>query len=159
MVIPRESVDGSAEWRTQSALKQGDTALVGYTNADAPFNSTQTLHIGDYYESHRSDSHWTVHKNVGMSLAFWEFIGFAIGDGYWPQGYVDGSGKGPSWMRVFPHHTKDRNLFQYFIEAIRALDIHIRETVVNKHHVRTDGESGYPALEISHVGFLRWLIL
>ncbi len=157
LVIPRESVDGSAEWRTQSALKQGDTALVGYTNADAPFNSTQTLHIGDYYESHRSDSHWTVHKNVGMSLAFWEFIGFAIGDGYWPQGYVDGSGKGPSWMRVFPHHTKDRNLFQYFIEAIRALDIHIRETVVNKHHVRTDGESGYPALEISHVGFLRWL--
>jgi Phage portal protein/LAGLIDADG-like domain len=150
-VIPKESETGEPEWRRQKQLKQGDAVLVAYRRSDCRID-LDAFKVGQIYAGGRSSaSDFTPTKELIEDTAFWEMIGFALGDGYWPSGRT-------GWMGLFPHHTKEAPLFDRFLAICDRHGIQAVRKQINEHHTRvTDGVRGYPIIRISHMAFVRWL--
>jgi intein/homing endonuclease len=152
-VIPRESETGEDIWVEQRALKKGDVVLTGYYRSD-PLLDLDSLKVGVVYKTDRCTGHdWTATPSVVKDPEFWEMIGFALGDGYWP---VLGS-RDAQWMKIFPHYQKDKDLFGKFLGVCNRYKINAVEDLDNKHIQRSDGENGYPVIRISHKCFMEWL--
>lgn len=150
-VIPRDSLDGSVEWRTQDALKTDDYVLVNYTRTDCPLN-LEALLVGKTYQNTQGKP-WTVTEETVKDVEFWEMIGFALGDGLWPT-FSDGR----SSMMIYPHHTKDAKLFEKFLKICDRHGINAKQKQINLHVTRvSDGETGYPSIAIFHTTFSEWL--
>lgn len=157
-VIPRESEDGQPEWRKQKELKQGDFALVGYHRSEGHLfddeeRAKRKLHIRDYETNVNWGRNWYPKLEMLKDPAFWEMIGFALGDGHW-SGVFMGEGK----IQVFPHHTRDQELFEPFLNTIEKYGIHGHQATVAKSRECSDGEYGYPYIHINHKEFVRWML-
>lgn len=158
-VIPRESETGEAVWRTQQELKHGDVALLGYTPSDGALDEASFL-VGKEYLSARSwGSPWKVTLDVVKDVEFWEMLGFALGDGYWPElGALDANGnRKPQWLRTMPHATLDTKVFVLFLRVCERHGINGKQGVANPGDKRADGEFGYPIVDIQHKAFIEWL--
>jgi len=150
-VIPRESGDGEPVWRRQCELKRGDWALVGYRREDCALDE-ESFHVGRTYEGRAPGPSWTVTAGIVRDPEFWEMVGFALGDGYWP----DVRKRGPGHLSIFPHHTREAALFARFEAVFARHGIPCRRAEVNPSHRRPDGEYGYPCL-VFYKAFSEWL--
>jgi len=152
-VIPASSRDGDPEWVRQEDLQAGDFALVSYERSDPEFDY-ETLLVDRVYDTDRKTGRdFRPTKALIEDPEFWEFMGFALGDGYFPDEGRDT----PSWLQVFPHYSRDADLFERFKAVCVRHGIHCTDRVINKTIERSDGEFGYPALQICHTAFHRWL--
>lgn len=153
--IPKESETGEVCWIEQRSLKEGDIILVGCYRSD-PSDSKldELLLVGESYETdRRTGRDWCPSRDLVRDVEFWEMIGFALGDGYWP--HLDERAVG--WLRIFPHYEKDKDLFSKFLSCCNRHNIHADQITMNKHMTRIDGNSGYPVIQICHKAFVEWL--
>lgn len=152
-VIPENSLDGLPEWREQQELVSGDCLLVDCTPVDPPIDAS-SFRFDRRYETDRSTGRaFTPTKALVEDSEFWEMLGFALGDGYWP----DLTRRTAHWLRIFPHYQRDAALFDRFLGVCSRHGIHASKVTVNKHIQRSDGEYGYPCIQIGHRAFLEWL--
>lgn len=152
-VLPKDSTSHEPEWRIQRELAQGDVVLVDCTASDPPMDET-LLGVGELFESRGSGKPWTPTSALVNDVKFWEMVGFMLGDGYWP----DPAKRTGKWLAIFPHHTKDAELSADFLETCARHGINANAVEVNKHITRADGVKGYPAIRITHVTFIEWLM-
>jgi hypothetical protein len=160
--MPDDTDSLTPVWRTQRELRKGDYLLLAAGGSEFPLDDTR-FHVGETYPGigyQGRDFHAT--KAIVEDREFWEMIGFALGDGYWPTlreagTRVPGEEQPPQWLRIFPHHTKDAFLFDRFLAVCNRHGIHARQIMMNKHAQRSDGEWGLPCIEIAHNAFVRWL--
>jgi len=154
-VIPRESLDGTPEWRQQQELAQGDCVLVDTQVSDPPMDLLAFL-VGKEYQTDRCTGRAFVPtKELVEDPEFWEMMGFALGDGYWP---TLGARASPRWLRIFPHFEKDLPLFEKFLAVCTRHGIHAQQVQINKSmERRSDGGRGYPSIQIGHRAFIEWL--
>jgi hypothetical protein len=153
--IPADSETGEPEWRQQRHLEPGDTLLVDYAVSDPPLDYDVAL-VGEEYKSAVEwGRDWTPTTAIVDDLEFWEMIGFALGDGYWPD--LTKRAGAVQWMQIFPHYAKDEALFDRFMKVCARHGINADTRTINKHQTRTDGANGYPVIQICHRTFIEWL--
>lgn len=153
-VIPKDSLDGTPEWRQQQELIPGDCVLVDTQMSD-PQLDLNSLLVGKTYATDRCTGRaFTPTEALVRDVEFWEMLGFALGDGYWPK---LGADRSASWLRLFPHFQKDYPLFQKFLGVCQRHGIHASETKINGKVERSDGGMGYPCIQIGHRAFVEWL--
>ena len=160
-VIPAGTQHSAPGWKEQRALVPGDHLLVAVGGVEAPMDFN-LLRVGQVYEGRGSRGREFVPtQELVEDPEFWEMIGFAIGDGYWPRLHEHGNNlagkRGPQRMLVFPHHTKDAALFGKFLAVCERHGVRAKRQQYNKHVTRADGVAGIPVISIGHSAFLRWL--
>lgn len=144
---------GHATWTRQEALEPGTTYVLTDTSVSNPEMDPEILRVGEVYPSDRVNSrHFRVTEALVDDPEFWELLGFALGDGFWPSGEP-----GCGHMGIYPHYEKDNFLFDRFLAVCERHGINAKLSQINQHMTRADGEAGYPAIHVHHVTFLRWL--
>lgn len=154
LTIPRDSIDGIEEWVRQSELEKGDYVLMDSTVSDPP-EDADALNVGvDYYTQHDNPTQedFTPSLELIRDPEFWEMIGFAIGDGHWPDVDIR-----TYPLQIFPHYKNDAHLFDRFLKVCERHNIHAYLGTTSPSVRRSDGGFGYPCISISQVTFLRWL--
>lgn len=156
-VIPKDSIDGKPVWKKQSELQSGDVTLVNYQENQYEFDY-DLLKVDKLYTStanaHKYD--WTPTKELVEDVEFWEMIGFALGDGYWPS--LTHKGNCADYkLEIYPHHEKDKELLTKFLVICEKYGINGYKKTVNQTIQRADGQFGYPIVRISHKSFIEWL--
>lgn len=155
-VIPKDSETGEPEWVQQQHLKPGDIALLDTGISDPPMD-VAAFRVGKHYPSAATHGReWTPTTAVVEDLDFWEMIGFALGDGYWPD-LAKAAGH-TQRMGIYPHHTKDAAIREKFIGVCARHGINADVVTVNKTFERVDGEHGSPVVHIHHKAFIEWLL-
>lgn len=150
LTITKESTFGEPEWVEQKDLKNGDYVLVNNKPIECQLN-TESLHVGKKYsyKGVSNTSEWCPTIEAVNDPELWEMLGFALGDGYFPE--TDGS------MQINPHHEKDKGLFDKFLNTCNKYSIKAYVRSANPNIQRSDGGYGYPTLFIGHKAFIQWL--
>ena len=142
-VIPRDSLTGRAEWRTQQELMEGDVALVGYRRIDPPLR-LERLYVGENYMASPIDT-WVVSEAAIKDSVFWEFLGLAMGDGHWPS--LQGLDKS---LRVFLTASLNHSTKQKFKDLCVVYGITSAVSISCNDNVDE-------ILEITSQSFIEWL--
>lgn len=147
------ATEGEPVWKQQSELNEGDWVLIDKHEHDYEI-SNDALLVGKTYTSNRTwGKDFTVTRELVEDEVFWEMIGFALGDGYWPN-Y---SKRSASWMQLCMHDEKDIEPRDKFMEMFKRHNINAYLRVINKHRTRSNGKIGHTIVEISHKAFVQWL--
>jgi hypothetical protein len=174
LILPKTGVQPI--WKRQEELSTGDYALLGCNDCSSVMDYS-ALKVGKKYDyelcpekvhqyrrkkgvcvksyarrsTHRSGkkySTWFPSESIVNDSAFWEMVGFALGDGYWSD----------TCLIIFPHPTKEKDILERFSSVCNRHDLDSEVSISNPSYIRvTDGGCGYPYLYIRHGGFLKWL--
>jgi len=166
LAIPKDTQSGEPEWKEQKNLQLDDFVLVDHRNHDFSMNyyllktdehylnrkkekTYKTYTVRKSWKDNPNTDQWSPSKEMIDDPEFWEMIGFALGDGYW----------GETWMGIYPNPTREKDILEKFKKVCeRYSDVEGRVVLNNPASVRkSDGEKGYPALQITNEGFMCWL--
>lgn len=140
-------------WVKQSELERDDTVLVDIRRGGPEAVDEAALFVGRTYETDReTGTAFTPTSALVHDARFWEWVGFTLGDGYWPR-----PEDRPCVLQTFPHYARDAALFPRFLETLDQHGIHAALKQVNKTKARADGAFGYPAIHVYQRAFVEWL--
>lgn len=138
-VIPRDSVDGQPVWRTQAQLCSEDCVLLDTRPIHGSMTTLQTLEA----------SAPKVLISAIRDPVFWEYVGFTLCDGHWPDTFG-------SPIATYGHFECDEGVRAHFEAAARRWGLPLSRGVTNRTVTRSDGVAGYPRLELRGEDVIRW---
>lgn len=154
-VIPRESRTGVPEWREQCSLKEGDVVLVNYNRCD-PEMDEELLGVGKEIRGDRSTAlDFVVTSEMINDVKFWEMIGFALGDGYWPS-----MKRGDTTMWIASHPEKDERIREEMLETCHRYGIKAYQENRGWGHSDEMSEmfpDGIPMIGLNQKTFFEWI--
>jgi len=149
-VLPRESESIIPIWAFQEALKSGDYVLLGTGAAEADLDEDQFFVGREYPVKRVTQNPWVVTSALINDPEFWEMVGFALGDGYFPPRAI----RNPSWLRIFPNEAKDTEVWALIRRVCDRYQINLKDGIAKAYAPNT---KDHAVLNIHHSNFVQWL--